>query len=189
MADYKSGENEPWYEKPWAFYAIATGLTLLPLLGGFGGAIFTSNNIDNWYALIQKPDWRPPNWAFGPVWTFLYLSMGFASYLIWRDDQGTSRVVNLSVYAANLLVNWIWTPIFFGWHQVRSAFYVIILLDVIVVSMCVLFFRINKIAGALIIPYIIWLGLATCLNWSIWQLNGPNPEPVVPTNATVVDRN
>ncbi len=100
-----------------SFSKEALALTLLPHLGGFAGAILTRKNIKQWYENLDRPSWRPPNWAFGPVWTSLYTMMGYASYLIYRDGLGDNRNRALALYGSQLLLNWIWTPIFFGWHK------------------------------------------------------------------------
>ncbi len=93
------------------------GWVLLPHIGGFAGAVITRKNIKQWYENLDRPSWRPPNLAFGPVWTSLYTMMGYASYLIYRDGLGDSRNRALALYGSQLLLNWIWTPIFFGWHK------------------------------------------------------------------------
>merc|ERR1719458_935025 len=103
----------------------AIGLTALPYLGGFAGGFVTKNNIKTWYELLEKPSWRPPNWAFGPVWSCLYGGMGYASYLVMRDG---GSMLSLSLYSSQLALNWAWTPIFFGSHNVKAAFFEICLL-------------------------------------------------------------
>ena len=109
----------------------ALGATLAPFLGAIPGSMITRKNIGPWYEHIKKPSWRPPNWAFGPVWTCLvtrifdvdeqqvilqYGGMGYASYLVLRDG---GKVLSLSLYSTQLALNWAWTPIFFGSHNVK----------------------------------------------------------------------
>ena len=96
------------------------GATLLPYVGGFAGSFITKSNIKNWYENLDRPSWRPPNWAFGPVWTALYGAMGYASYLVYRDGSGGVSLP-LCLYASQLLLNWTWTPLFFGAHNVKAA--------------------------------------------------------------------
>merc|ERR1711997_1158823 len=92
MTDYTSATYTlPWYEQTWGFWLLAIFMTILPSIGGFAGSFVTRANIQSWYELIKKPSWRPPNWAFAPVWTTLYLLMGIASFLVWKDGEGNSR--------------------------------------------------------------------------------------------------
>ncbi|NWW35670.1 TSPO protein, partial [Panurus biarmicus] len=100
-------------------WAPAVGFTLLPHAGGFLGSNITKREIPTWYKTLQKPSWCPPNWVFAPVWGTLYTSMGFGSYLVWKELGGFNEdsVVPLGLYAGNLALNWAWTPIFFGAHK------------------------------------------------------------------------
>ena len=77
----------------------------------------TKQSIKGWYDKLDRPSWTPPNWAFGPVWTTLYTMMGYASYLIYRDSVGAERDCALMIYGSQLALNWLWTPIFFGYHK------------------------------------------------------------------------
>ncbi|NXX21368.1 TSPO protein, partial [Podargus strigoides] len=98
----------------------AVGFTLLPRAGGFVGSRITKKEIPVWYESLQKPSWHPPNWVFAPVWGTLCTSMGYSSYLVWKELGGFSdkSVVPLGVYAGQLALNWAWTPIFLGWGLV-----------------------------------------------------------------------
>ena len=149
--------------------------TLLPFVGAIPGSIITKNNIRSWYEHLEKPSWRPPNWAFGPVWTALYAGMGYASYLVYRDGGGTMA---LALYSTQLMLNWAWTPIFFGQHNLKLASYEISALWGTVAACGLKFYSINKVAGFLFIPYLAWVSLATALTFSIWGRNGDRPEPV-----------
>ncbi|MEX2446200.1 MAG: TspO/MBR family protein, partial [Dehalococcoidia bacterium] len=120
-----------------------TGVLLLsvaiPLAVGAAGAIFTSDAIPTWYATLRKPEWTPPSWLFGPVWTALYAAMGVAAWLIWRigqryqESRGAVRAA-LWMYAAQLALNGIWSPIFFGARQPGLALVVIAVLLVLIVE-------------------------------------------------------
>ena len=94
---------------------------LLPNIGGFVNGFLTKGQIETWYKTITLPTWRPPNWVFGPVWTFLYCSMGYASYLVWRDGNGFGgeALLPLIMYGIQLALNWAWTTIFFVKHELK----------------------------------------------------------------------
>ncbi|XP_077287476.1 translocator protein [Arctopsyche grandis] len=162
-------------------YLPAIGAAILPNLGGFVGSLFLRDQIvkkdgtQAWYETLKRPSWRPPNWVFGPVWTTLYSTMGYASYLVWKDGGGFKgdAKLPLMLFGAQLALNWAWTPIFFGAHNLKWSLIDIVALHA-TVSMCgVLFYKINPTAGYMFIPYVAWLSLATCLNYVIWR---DNPE-------------
>lgn len=105
--------------------AVAVVLTILPNIGGWIGGLIVKDNIESWFVQLNKPKFNPPNWVFGPAWTFLYCSMGFASYLVYRDLRAGGKGFNntagvaLFFYASQLALNWAWTPIFFGYHLLK----------------------------------------------------------------------
>ena len=148
--------------------------TLLPFAGAFLGGIITKKNIPTWYEHLKKPSWNPPKWVFGPVWTVLYASMGYSSFLVYIEGSNTMA---MGLYCFQLLLNWAWTPIFFGQHNVKLAAYEICALWLAVAACGLKFYSINQVAGLLFIPYQAWVTTATALNFSIWSLNGDNPEP------------
>ncbi|XP_075159147.1 translocator protein [Haematobia irritans] len=152
------------------------GAIVLPNLGGIVGGFVTRKNLDPWYKGLKFPSYRPPNWIFGPMWTSLYSGMGYASYLVWRDGGGFSGAAQLPLmaYGTQLALNWAWSPIFFGHHNIKGGLIDIAALTA-TASVCgVLFYRVNKIAGYLFIPYIAWLSFASMLNYSVYKLNDTN---------------
>ncbi|CAH1156053.1 unnamed protein product [Phaedon cochleariae] len=153
----------------------ALGFTVLPNLGGIAGGFITKNAIEKWYKTLKLPSWRPPNWVFGPVWTTLYCGMGYASYMVYRDGGGLMGPARLplTVYGLNIVANWMWTPIFFGAKNLKLAFYEIQLVDATALGMTYLFYQINPTAGLLIVPYCLWLSIATTLNYVIYRDNKP----------------
>ncbi|XP_050390104.2 translocator protein [Patella vulgata] len=146
---------------------------ILPNLGGIAGGVITRKSIPNWYEHLNRPSWRPPNWAFGPVWTYLYSSMGYASYLVWRDGGGFDGEARLplAVFGTQLALNWAWTPIFFGAKKLGLATIEIGALWGTILATIITFNPINKTASYLLIPYLGWVSLASCLTYSIWKNN------------------
>ncbi|WP_354349686.1 TspO/MBR family protein [Pseudarthrobacter sp. PvP090] len=141
------------------------------LVAGLGG-LATANNVDGWYATADKAPWSPPNWVFGPVWTALYTAMAVAAWLVWRSRAEGTRPA-LTAYAVQLVLNLLWTPVFFGLYPSLGtpalwiAFVIIVALAV-AVSVTVLYFGpISRAAGLLLLPYLAWIVFASSLN--LWM--------------------
>ncbi len=145
---------------------------LISQSAGVIGSLFTSSAIETWYSTITKPTFNPPSWIFGPVWVSLYTLMGFASYLIWqrRRKQPLANTA-LVIFFVHLLFNALWSIIFFGLHNPIWAFYEILVLWSMIVVLIYLFYKIDKRAAYLLVPYLLWVSFASFLNFSIWQLN------------------
>lgn len=124
-----------------------------------------------WYESINKPSWNPPAWLFGPVWTMLYTLMGIAAWNIWRKFGFGKARAALSLFLVQLVLNGLWSQIFFGAQEIGWAFIEIIFLLVAIIATTYLFFQKNKVAGWLMVPYIAWVSFATVLNGTIWVLN------------------
>jgi translocator protein len=143
---------------------------ITPLSIGAVAGIFTSSAINGWYSTLAKPSFNPPNYLFGPVWTALYLLMGIACYLVWKSNHSNKKQA-LQIYAVQLLLNFLWSFLFFYFKNPALAFIDIILM-LIAIAICIkYFYPINKIAAWLLAPYLLWVAFATVLNFSIWQLN------------------
>jgi benzodiazapine receptor len=139
---------------------------------GITGSIFTTPAIPTWYANINKPSFRPPNWVFAPVWTTLFLLMGIALFLIWKKGLKRKDVkIAFFFFIFHLVLNTLWSFLFFGLESPFAAFIEIIFLWISILVSIILFFRISKVAGILLIPYILWVTFASVLNFSIWRLN------------------
>lgn len=138
----------------------------------FGAAAFGAQfGTGEWYANLTKPPFNPPNWIFGPVWTLLYTAMAVAAWLVWCRRATHAVALPLALYALQLLLNAVWSWLFFGLHQMGLAFPDILLLDAVVLATLVLFWRIHRVAGALFVPYLAWISFASLLNFSLWWLN------------------
>ncbi len=124
-----------------------------------------------WYDSLQKPDWNPPNWLFGPVWTTLYTMMAVAAWLVWKNRPLSESKLALGIFVIQLFLNGLWSQIFFGMQEVGWALAEIILLLVAIVATTYLFFQKERLAGWLMIPYIAWVSFAAVLNGAIWWLN------------------
>jgi tryptophan-rich sensory protein len=151
-------------------------LGLLVAVGGteaIGGlsALAAGGGFVDYYTRLRKPPFTPPPAAFGPVWTTLYLMMGVAAWLMWRE--GLSRLSGLAfgLFAAQLALNFAWSLIFFGQHRIGAALIEIVALWLTIAATIVAFWSIRPLAGALLVPYLGWVSVATYLNAGIWRLN------------------
>jgi len=138
---------------------------------GFIGSFFTTSSITNWYAFINKPLFSPPNWIFGPVWTLLYILMGVSAFLIWQKRDNLKTKPALIFYGIQLILNALWSIIFFGMHNPGLALLEIVILWLFILITLIKFYKINKTAGLLFIPYLAWVSFASILNYAIWMLN------------------
>lgn len=144
---------------------------ILPLsIGGFAG-MFTSKAIPVWYATLNSPSFNPPNWLFGPVWTTLYLIMGFSLYLIWKQEKSKERNLAILVFFIQLALNFAWSFIFFYFNNIGLAFAEIIILWLSIVVMLFQFYKIKPLAAYINIPYLLWVSFASMLNLSYFLLN------------------
>lgn len=142
---------------------------LIPLAVGGLGAYLSADNVKTWYATLKKPEWTPPGWVFGPVWTVLYVLMGIASWLVWKKTGlGTYP---LTLYAVQLLLNGLWSPVFFGTQSIKGGLVVIVLLLGTLVETTRAFWAVDHRAGALLVPYLAWASFAAALNASLAARN------------------
>jgi tryptophan-rich sensory protein len=140
---------------------------------GIGGvaSIFTTSQITTWYVYLHKPSFNPPNWLFAPVWTTLYIMIAIAAYLVWQRRVATGYTVARNIYIGQLIFNFSWSIVFFGLHQIFGALMVIALLWLSIILNIILFWRVNKTAGWLLVPYLLWVSFAGMLNLFIYTLN------------------
>lgn len=141
-------------------------------LAGIIGAFFTTDSIPTWYNSLNKPEFNPPNWLFGPVWTILYLLMGISLFIIWKEDLKNKNVKNaFAIFIVQLIVNLLWSVVFFGMHSISGGLIVIIVLLVMIIITIVKFKKISFTASILLIPYLLWVCFATILNFYFYKLN------------------
>ncbi len=145
---------------------------IICLMAGFIGSVFTVDSIQTWYMGIEKPFFNPPNWVFGPVWTTLFILMGISLYLVWsRGIKTNDAKIALTLFAAQLVLNVLWSIIFFSLKSPFYAFIEIVILWTAILLTIIWFRKISKTAGYLLVPYILWVSFAAVLNLSIFLLN------------------
>lgn len=145
---------------------------LIPQIAGVIGSLFTMESVRTWYQTLNKPSFNPPDWIFGPVWTALYILMGIALFLIWKNGPGR-REARLAVvfFSIQMLLNVAWSFLFFYLRMPLYGFMEIIVLWASILLTTVAFFRINRTAGILFIPYLLWVSFASVLNFFLWRMN------------------
>jgi translocator protein len=140
-------------------------------MAGVIGSFFTVSGVQSWYSFLEKPFFSPPNWLFAPAWITLYTLMGIAAFLIWQKRKEVNAKTALCLYGAQLVLNALWSIVFFGLHSPFWAFLVIVVLWLLILLTMVKFWKIRRAAGILFIPYILWVSFASVLNLAVWQLN------------------
>jgi tryptophan-rich sensory protein len=144
---------------------------LLPLSVGAIAGMFTSQAVPVWYASLNRPSFSPPNWVFGPVWTFLYILLGISFFLIWKEEASKERDLAIKVFSIQMLLNFAWSFLFFYFNLIGAALIEIILLWTSIAAMIYLFYKIKPFAAYLNIPYLLWVSFATILNAGYYFLN------------------
>jgi len=152
---------------------VLGSLLLLCVGGGAAIGYLTASNIDTWYAQLNQPGWTPPNWVFGPVWSILYCLMAISMWLVWKkrvqQEQGMS--FHALLFGTQLVLNFLWTPVFFSMHEMKVALVIIVLLWVVIAYTIFQFKRVLPLAGGLLVPYLVWVTYATSLNAGFIWLN------------------
>ena len=138
----------------------------------FSVAAFASQfEPSEWYRNIAKPTWTPPGWLFGPVWGILYISMSVSAWLVWRQQSKSAVSLPLGLYLVHLAVNGLWSWMFFGRQWIGLALIDLVALVILVAITTAMFLRIERTAGFLLIPYLLWVSFAAALNFQIWRMN------------------
>lgn len=141
---------------------------LLCQLAGVIGSVFTSQSIPDWYSQLNKPWFTPPNWLFAPVWLSLFTLMGISAYMVWERKKG---IYPLIIFDIQLVVNTVWNYLFFGLRNPLYGLIGIVILWFLILATIIEFYKVSKKASLLLVPYIIWVTIATLLNYYIWILN------------------
>lgn len=134
------------------------------------GAI-ASVEAKSFYAQLQQPAWAPPGWLFGPVWTTLFILMAIAAWLVWQRGGFKAQAMPLTSFLLQLLLNALWSWLFFAWHLGSLALLDILFLWLVISVTIALFWRVSRVAAMLLLPYLLWVSFAACLNYTVWQLN------------------
>ena len=146
------------------------GWFVVTTIAGAVGAL-ASVRASSFYSALTQPVWAPPAWLFGPVWTALYLLMAIAAWMIWRTHGFGGARRGLTLFVAQLAANALWTWLFFAWRQGGLALAELVVLWVLIVMTITAFARLNRLAGALLLPYLAWVTFAGALNFSLWRMN------------------
>lgn len=141
---------------------------LVSMAAGWVGSRFVPGE---WYATLAKPSWNPPSSVFAPVWSTLYVLMGVAAWLVWRKVGFSGASVALGLFVFQLVLNALWSYLFFGAHRPDLAFVDIVALWLIILATTIAFWRVAVPAGVLLLPYLCWVGFASALNLQLWRLN------------------
>jgi len=155
------------------FIALVISIAVC-LSAGIVGSLFTKTGPGSWYETINKPAFNPPGWVFGPVWTLLFILMGISLFLVWKAGSEKRDVkLALSFFGLQLMLNILWSALFFGIESPGLAFIEILILWSAILGNITIFYRISRTASALLVPYLFWVTFASILNVTIWFLNRP----------------
>jgi len=161
-----------------------TWITLLAFLGacvaaGSTGSLFPPGT---WYRRLDKPAWTPPDWLFPVAWTLLYLAMAVAAWRVAYSGAALAPLA-LALWAWQIALNAIWTPIFFGLRRLQGGLIVLVMLWLAVLATTAVFLSIDPVAGGLLVPYVVWVSYAGVLNYSVWRRN-PEQKPILPSEVS-----
>lgn len=135
------------------------------------GGVITASSVGTWYQELRKPPFNPPDWIFAPVWTALFIAMGVAAWRVWRGPRSRARALALSAFCLQLGLNLVWSALFFGLRRIDWALAEIVVLLLAIVATAILFWRVDRLAGLLFVPYAAWVAYATLLNAALYLLN------------------
>lgn len=151
------------------YIGLAGWLVLCFAVAALGA--LASVSAETFYQQLARPSWSPPGWLFGPVWTVLYAMMAVAAWLVWRARGFGGAAWALGLFLVQLALNGLWSWLFFGWRLGGPAFADIVVLWCLIVATLIAFWRVHRLAGLLLVPYLLWVSFAAALNYTVWQLN------------------
>lgn len=147
-------------------------ISIILCLGiGFLGGFATASSVNEWYVMLNKPIFNPPSYLFGPVWTLLYILMGVSVGMIWHDGNSSAHRKAIGIFIIQLILNFLWSFLFFYFQQPFIAFIEIVVLWVMIILTIKHFYSIKKMAAYLLLPYLAWVSFASVLNFSLYWLN------------------
>jgi len=150
--------------------ALIISFVICFVAAGVGG-LLTSRAIEEWYRGLTKPSWNPPEWAFGPVWTVLYILMAISAWLVWEEGGFDEQLIPLAVFGVQLALNVIWSGVFFYKRMILGGLVEVVAFWFAILATIIAFWSASEIAALLLIPYIAWVSIASYLNYTIWRLN------------------
>lgn len=154
---------------PAQLLGLAACLAVAFLTAGIGA--IASIDAAGFYAQLNRPPWAPPGSLFAPVWSTLYTMMGFAAWLVWRQQHNKGVAVALTVFLVQLCANALWSWLFFAWHNGAGAFGEVLVLLALIAATIITFWRVSRLAAILLLPYFAWVCFASALTWSVWRNN------------------
>ena len=163
----------------WALFVVPT----IMFLGFLSGTMSGSTAQNAWYQTLIKPDIQPPGWVFGVVWPTLYFMLGLAFAMVLHARGARHRNIAIGLFLSQFVINLTWSPIFFGAHQVTTAFFIIVAMLGVAIATTFAFARVRKAAAWLMVPYLVWISFASILNFKIDKLN-PDAESLYVPAAT-----
>ncbi len=167
----------------WALFTVPT----IVALGFLSGALSNSGNTNRWYALLEKPSFQPPGWAFPVAWSALYVMLGLALALVLHARGSRFRGYAVALFVVAFLLNLTWSPVFFGLHKMTMALFIILGMFVAALATTIAFGRVRSTAAWLMVPYLAWLCFAALLNWETIRLNPGAEGLVVEAGGTQID--
>lgn len=150
---------------------VLIGFMVLTFAIGLAGSMYTGRSVQTWYPALKKPAWNPPSWLFGPVWTLLYICIAISGWLVWREAPEKTITLPMIFFLIQLILNGLWSYLFFGRQNPGAAFVDIVILWLLIALYAVFSWDVSRIASLLFVPYFLWVGFASLLNFSIWTLN------------------